>query len=52
MHKGHFQVPYGMAVRGGRRQSICHPGMHVTKKHFLFVKWTLTDLAVNIIWWG
>jgi len=25
MHRGHFQVPCGMTVRGGRRQSICHP---------------------------
>ena len=24
---------------------------YVTKKHFMFVKWTLTYLAVNIIWW-
>jgi len=24
MYKGHFQVPRGMAVRGGRRQSACH----------------------------
>jgi len=23
MHRGHFQVPCGMAIRGGRRQSIC-----------------------------
>jgi len=23
MHKGHFQVERGMAVMGGKRQSIC-----------------------------
>jgi len=24
VHKGHFQIPAGMVVRGGRRQSICN----------------------------
>jgi len=25
VHRGNFQVPIGMMVRVGRRQSICHP---------------------------
>jgi len=73
MHKGHFQVSRGMTVRGGRRQSICHPALHMSQRktrefqtqllhyfsksdnksnhhqHLMFVKRTLTYLAVNII---
>ena len=38
MYKGHFQVLCGMSVRGGRRQSICHPALHmkIFKKLFFF----------------
>ena len=25
VHKGHFHIPGGMVVRGGRRHSICQP---------------------------
>jgi len=32
VHRGHFQVPCGMAVRGGRRQSICHPALHMSQR--------------------
>jgi len=35
MHRRHFQVPCGMAVRGGRRQSICHPGLHMSQRRIL-----------------
>jgi len=31
VHKGHSHVPYGMAVRGGRKQSRCHPGSQALK---------------------
>jgi len=52
VHEGHFQVPCGMVVRGGRRQSICHPALHMSQKeNFMFVKQTLSYLAVNFIWW-
>ena len=30
MREGHFQVSRGMVVRGGRRQSICHPALHLS----------------------
>jgi len=41
-----------MVVRGGRRQSICHPALHhIIDEHFMFIKRTLTYLAVNIIRW-
>jgi len=29
VHKGHFYIPAGMVVRGGRRQSICQPALHM-----------------------
>jgi len=52
VHEGHFQVRCGMVVRGGRRQSMCHPALHISQReHFMFVKRTLSCLAVNITWW-
>ena len=27
--EGNFQIPCGIVVRGGRRQSICHPALHM-----------------------
>ena len=50
MHRGHFQVPCGMVVRSGRRQSLCHPALHMSQRS-IFVKRTLTNLVVNIIRW-
>jgi len=39
-------------VRGGMRESICHPALHhIIDEHFMFIKRTLTYLAVNIIRW-
>jgi len=52
VHRGHFQVPIGMVLNGGGRQSICHSAIHMSqrsKEHFMFVKWTLTYLAVSNI---
>jgi len=42
-----------MVVRGGKRHSTddmpsCIP--YITKEHFVFLKQTLTYLAVSIIW--
>jgi len=34
-HMGHFQVPVGMVVRGGRRQFICHPSLHMSQRSIL-----------------
>ena len=32
VHKGHFHIPLaaGMVVRGGRRQSMCQPALHMS----------------------
>ena len=35
LHRGHFQVPFGMVVRGGRRQSTCHPALHMSQRSIL-----------------
>ena len=52
-HRGHFQSPRGIAVRGGRRQSICHPAFrNVTEEHLVFVKWALTYLTMDCVRWG
>ena len=32
VHKGHFHIPGGMVVRGGRRQSICQPALHMSQR--------------------
>jgi len=37
VHRGHLQVPCGMSVRGGRRQSICH-------KEAFYVRQTDSDI--------
>jgi len=31
VHKGLFQIPAGMVVRGGRRQSICQPALNMSQ---------------------
>ena len=31
LHDGHFQIPTGMVVRGGRRQSIRQPALHMSE---------------------
>ena len=31
-YEGHFQIPAGMLVRGGRRQSICKPALHIPQR--------------------
>jgi len=31
-HRGHFQIPCGIVRRGGRRQSICHPALHILQR--------------------
>jgi len=52
VHSGHFQVPCGMVVRGGKRQStddMPSSVIYVTKEHLMFLKQTLTYLAVSII---
>jgi len=38
-----------MVVRDGRRQSVCHPCSYIIAEHVMFVKQSLTYLAVNII---
>jgi len=35
VHRGHFQVPIEMAVMGGKRQSICHPALHMSQRSIL-----------------
>jgi len=30
--RGHFKVPCGIVVRGGRRQPICHPALHMSQR--------------------
>ena len=35
VHRGNFQVPIGMMVRVGRRQSICHPEFHMSQRSIL-----------------
>ena len=32
VHKGHFHIPAGMVVWGGRRQSICQPALHMSQR--------------------
>ena len=32
-HKGHFQIPTEMVLRGGRRQSICQPALHISQRN-------------------
>jgi len=32
MHRGHFEVPCVMVVRGGRRQSMCHSALHMSQR--------------------
>jgi len=44
VHKGHFQLPVGMVVRGGRRQFICHPALHICHKRVFCVR--QTDLHI------
>ena len=48
VHKGHFHIPAGMVVRGGRRQSITGV-TYVTEKHFSLVKGAVTHLTLCII---
>ena len=36
-------------VRGGRRQAIFQPALHITEKHSFLVEGTLTHLAQRII---
>ena len=48
VHKGHFHIPAGKVVRGGRRQSICGV-TYVTEKHFFLVKGAVTHLTLCII---
>ena len=50
MGPGHCHIPSGMVVRGGRRQSVCGV-TRVIEEHFLFVKRTLTYLALGILGW-
>ena len=47
VHRGHSQVPCGMAIRGGRRQTMCHPALHMSQRSI----WcsSNTYLAMNII---
>ena len=35
VHKEHFHIPAGMVVRGGRRQSICQPSLHMSQRSIL-----------------
>jgi len=35
VHKGHFHIPAGMVVRGGRRQAICKPALHMSQRSIL-----------------
>ena len=49
VHKGHFHIPAGMVARGGRRQAMCQPALHLTEKHSFLVKGTLTHLTLRII---
>jgi len=50
VHKVHFHIPAGMVVRGGRRQSICQPALHMSQRSLFFlVKGTLTHLTLSII---
>jgi len=32
VHKGHYHILAGMVVRGGRRQSICQPALHMSQR--------------------
>jgi len=32
VHKGHFHIPAGIVVRGGRRQFICHPALYMSQR--------------------
>jgi len=32
VHKGHFHIPAGMVVRGGRRKSICQQALHMSQR--------------------
>jgi len=34
VHKGPFHIPAGIVVRGGRRQSICQPALHMSQRSF------------------
>jgi len=36
VHKEHFHIPAGMVVRGGRRQSICQPALHMSQRSILY----------------
>ena len=49
VHKGHFHIPGGMVVRGGRRQSMPAGVTYVTEKHFFLVKGAVTHLTLGII---
>jgi len=53
IYKGHFQIPAGMVVRDGRRQSwtVHVPSCvaYVTKDYFISVERTLAYLEVGII---
>jgi len=31
IHEGHFHIAAGMVVRGGRRQCICQPSLHMSQ---------------------
>jgi len=33
VHKGHFHIPAGIVVRGGRRQCICQPALHMSQRN-------------------
>jgi len=32
VHNGHFHIARGIVVRGGRRQSVCQPALHMSQR--------------------
>ena len=49
-HKGQFRISGGMVVRGGRRQSIFQPVLHMSQRStFILVKGSVTHLTLCII---
>jgi len=41
MHRGYFQVPCRMVVRGGRKQSICHCRLrYICHKEAFYIRQT------------
>jgi len=35
VYKGHFHIPAGMVVRGGRRQDMWQPALHMSQRSIL-----------------